>query len=212
MGYITTDSRRSQYKLGFDRRRLLPERMRSTMRSVAIAPYVELASREWDFGLDKSVMFASYSECGTIQADQLPTSMIAARLDERDVVVMLYDRGPAYIAGVFGASLQAAAALYRYLNYNWLSLGWDEDGSIGDAPGALCDLYADDEACIAGVDIGADGAVIYHNRVYATNDRRPQAIVDLIQARAGGRMADIEIEVMDARMTRFVTIPEPMAA
>jgi hypothetical protein len=199
MSHISADTHRTSYKLSFERCHSISEPMRLAMDAVANVSYVELSSQQFDFGLDKPVTFAAYSEGASIHFDQLPVIMVAARLDGRDVVVMLYERDGGYVGGVVGASFQAATALHRYCNFNTAAFEWVDEGITGSAPGALLDLYADDAECIAGIDISGVTAAVHHNRAYVSNEHRPQALVDLIEARAEGRIAGIEQEVTNAR-------------
>jgi hypothetical protein len=204
MGYIATNQGRTQYKLGFSRRSRVSDKMRTGVAAALSANYVALASELYDFGLDRPVQFASHSEAPRIEADQLPCELLALRVGHRDIVVLLYESEDVYI-GVMGASYQAAAALNRYMAYNWLSLDWIADGSVGDAPNALRVLYADAIECIAGVDLDMTIAVVHANRAFVDNDSRPQFLRDLIEARSKGRLADLEMAVTNARFERVVS-------
>jgi hypothetical protein len=203
MGYIATNQGRTQYKLGFNRRGRISDRMRAGVAVALDAGYVALASELYDFGLDRPVRFASHSEAPRIEADELPTELLALRVGNRDVIVLLYESEGVY-TGVMGASYQVSAALNRYMAYNWLSLDWVADGSVGDAPAALRVLYADDIECIAGVDIDMTIALVHANRAFVDNESRPQFLRDLIAARAKGRLADLEMAVTNARFARAV--------
>lgn len=212
MGYIATNPARSVHKLGFLRRNPVTDPMRAGLAAAISADYVTLASRVYDLGLDRLVQFASHSEAPHIHADQLPLHVIAARIGQRDVVVLVYDGLDDHYVATMGASFQVAHAIARYLNFNWLNLDWIADGTIGDAPGALYDLYTDDLACIAGVDIDMHAMTVHANRAYADRASRPQSLQDLIDARSRNEIPELELAVADARFRRVVAQNEIQTA
>ncbi len=199
MGYIATNPARTVHKLGFLRRSTVTDSMRAGLAAAISADYVTLASRVYDLGLDRMVQFASYTEGPRIQAAQLPMHVIAARVGQRDVVVLVYDGLNDHYVATLGASFQASNALARYLNYNWLNHDWIADGTIGDAPGALHDLYTDNLECIAGVDIDIHSVTVHANRAYADQASRPRALQELIDARSRNEIPEMEMAVADAR-------------
>ncbi len=205
MGYIATNPARSVHKLGFLRRSRVTDSMRAGLAAATSADYVTLASRVYDLGLDRMVQFASHSEAPHIQADKLPLHVIAARVGQREVVVLVYDGLDDHYVATMGASLQASHALARYLNFNWLNLDWIADGTIGNAPDALNDIHADDLACIAGVDIDMHAMTVYANRAYADRASRPQSLQELIDARSRNEIPELELAVADARFRRVAS-------
>jgi hypothetical protein len=214
MAYLATDKNRSRFGLQLEQRQPLTAAMRSAIGAVLESGYVELVTSEFDFGLDRPVSFAAFSDDAAIQADVLPAYIVAARVNGRDVVVHVHDTGhkAAYVATI-GASFQQSQALNRYLSYSFARLNW-VDAACAEVPrGALRTLYCDDGIdCIAGVDINGSELLIYANRGYTDRGSKPRSLNDLIDAHTAGGMQALAQEVFQTRMSAIaasLALPQP---
>ena len=219
MGYIATNLTRTVHKLAFLRRGRISDSMRAGLASAVNADYVTLASRVYDLGLDRFVEFASHSDGPHIHAERLPLHVIAARVANRDVVVLLYDGVDDRYVATMGSSFQTSHAVARYLSFHWLNLDWIADGTIGDAQSALHDLYTEDRGdavdgtlCIAGADIDMHTMTVYANRAYSDRNSRPKSLQDLLEARSRNEIPELELAVAEARLARIVGQPITQAA
>lgn len=206
MGYLASDRARARFGLRFGRRRPIPDSMRQAVATVMDMPYVDLASSEFTFGLDRPVIFAAYGEVGNIQADHLPHTVVAIRVGEREVLLQLYDLESDTYVATMGASYQLASSINRYLSYSFLTLDWVGDGNSCSTPtGCLEVLYSDDGVqSIAGADLAGAELLVHMNRGYPSRAAKPRALNDLVDARSTSRMHELAADVMQSRLSRAI--------
>ena len=203
MGYISMNTDHTVFKVGFGRRVRIPDSMRSAIATVLDAPYVDLCSQHYDFGLSKPVGFAAERELGAVVSTQLPVIVIAACVARRDVILMLYEFEHVYVA-TMGESFESADSLDLFMRYGADKLNQVSRDGIFEAEGRLLTLYADDERCIAGVDIDVTVATFHENRRFSKDADYPRALLDVLHARALGAQQELEEEMAQARFDHTI--------
>ncbi len=201
MGYIATDRTRSRVGLQLEQRKPLTPAMRVILAEVMETDYVKLVTSEYDFGLGRPVVFAAFHDDAAIQAELLPSHIIAARVECRDVVVHVHDVGGDTYVATMGASFQHLSALNRFLSYSFTKVEWVDETS-GKAPeGALDTLFCDDGLdCVAGVDISGSELLVHSNRGYSSRGAKPRSLNDLIDASAASRVKELQFDVFQVRV------------
>lgn len=198
MGYLSSNEKRTVLKLGFERRANINNAMRQAIALMMDDSYIDLCSKNYDFGLGKPVRTPREAELPALDGFYAPTAVIALRVDaRRDIIALVYEFDD-YFFATLGASFNVHSTVDSYYGLNLNDLSWNEDRTVAEVNG-LRTLYADGIDCIAGVDVEMTSVTMYENRMFPDDTARPRFLREVLLARNEKRMPELEEAVLQAR-------------